>query len=214
MKTLLALSAVILVLALLFFRIHSESGLRELARCQCAVRQAKSWTAESIFQPESPNFVTFTNRNKVSCPGDYEYLYRSRTHDDVITEQSTIHTQGVSYVESADGKWDKNVTAGNPQIPLECGKGPVLVQQTVFNAIIELPRRRAGKIVENQLRTIDGVLCRGWSLDFGNEWPQMPPYTICIDPETHLPRRLTFDYPGATHDFTGWNSTTVEPPPL
>jgi len=213
-KSLLVISAVILVLTLLFFRLHSESGLMELKRAEDAMRQAKSWTTESISQPESPNFTTFTNRTRVSCPDDYEYLNRSRTHDDVITEQSTIRTHGVTYVETVDGKWGKSATAGDPQMTLGCGKGPVPVQGMVFNAVIELPRRRAGKMTGGQLRTIDRLPCREWHLDFGNEWPQMQPFTICIDPKTHLPRRFTFDYPGATIDFTGWNSTTVEPPQL
>jgi hypothetical protein len=213
-KTLLAISAVILILALLFFRLQSESGLMELGRCKAAVHQAKSWTAESVSQPESPSFTTFTNRTKVSCPDDYESLYRSRSHDDVIREQSTIHTHGVSYVETPDGKWDPSATAGNSQIPMECGKGPALVQQTVFNAIIEVPRRRAGKITRGQLQTIDDAPCREWSVDYGNEWPQTAPYMVCIDTRTHLPRRLTFNSPGATYDFTGWNSTTVDPPSL
>jgi hypothetical protein len=186
----------------------------ELERCKTAVQQAKSWTAESTSQPESPNYSTYTTRTKVSCPDDYEYLWRNRTRDDVITEQSTVHTHGVSYVETVDGKWEQSATAANPQIPMECGKGAALVQQTVVTAIIELPRRKAGKIVKGQLQTIDGRSCREWSLDFGNEWPQIPPYTICIDTKTHLPRRLKFDYPGATIDFTGWNTTTIEPPSL
>ncbi len=214
MKPLLAISAFILVLALLFFRLHSETGPMALERSKTAVSQAKSWTAESTSQPESPNFVTITNRTKVNCPDDYAYLSRSRTPDDVIREQSTIHTHGISYIETPDGKWEQSATAGNPQIPMECGNGPALVQQTLVNGIIELPRRRAGKIVKGKLQTIDGAPCQEWSLDFGNEWPQVQPYTICINPKTHLPRRLTFDYPGATFDFTGWNSTTIDPPGL
>jgi hypothetical protein len=105
LKPLFAVSAVILLLlAMLFFRVHSESGLMELQRCRTAVGQAKSWSVESISQPASPNFATLTNRTKVSCPDDYEYSYRSRTPDDVIAEQSTIHTHGVTYVETVDGK--------------------------------------------------------------------------------------------------------------
>jgi hypothetical protein len=213
-KPALALSAAILVVALLFFRLHSESGLMELERCKTAVGQAKSWSTERISEPESPDFVTLTTRTKVSCPDDYEYFYRRRTHDDVITEQTTIRTHGVTYVETVDGKWNQSANAGSPQISMECGKGPLLVQQTVFNAIIEVPRRREGKIVEGQLQTIDGIRCRDWSVDLGNEWPQMPAFTICVDPRTHLPWRLTFTESGATDDFAGWNRTTVDAPPL
>jgi hypothetical protein len=77
-----------------------------------------------------------------------------------------------------------------------------------------LPRRSEGKIVKGQLQTINGRACQEWSIDYGNEWPQTAPYTVCIDRKTHLPRRITFGYPSAAHDFTGWNNTTVDPPSL
>jgi hypothetical protein len=211
MKSALAISAVILVLALLFFRLHSEAGLVELARCKTAVGQARSWTVEST-ELYSPTLVTATTRNQVSCPDDYAYLYRTRTPDDVIREQSTVHTHGVSYVEAVDGRWEQNSTADNPQIPMECGKGPALVQMTVFNAILELPRRKGGSIVKGQRQTIDGVRCQEWHVEYGNEWPQTAPYTVCIDLKTHLPRRIIFAGSGATNDFTSWNSTTVDSP--
>ena len=213
MKSLLAISAVILALALLFFRFHSESGLMELARCKTAAGQAKSWTVERT-ELYRPALVTGTTRNKVSCPDDYEYLYRTRTLDDVISEQSTIHSHGVTYVETVDGKWEQNAAAGNPDMHLECGKGPALVQSTVANAILEVPRRKAGSIVKGQRQTIDGVGCQEWHVEYGNEWPQTAPYTVCIDLKTHLPRRIIFTESGAMNDFTAWNGTKIEPPAL
>lgn len=214
MKSLFVILAVLLLAVMLFFRLHTESGMMELQRCRAAVSQAKSWTAESISEPVSPNFVTTTNRTKVSCPDDYEYFFRSRTTDDVITEQSTIRANGMTYVESRDGKWETVANSMDPQIHSECGKGPALLQQTVLVAIIELPRRKAGKISEGQLQTIDGASCRDWSLEFGNEWPQIYPFTVCIDPKTHLPRRITFVNPGGTNEFKDWNSTVVQAPTL
>jgi hypothetical protein len=212
-KTLLAISAVILVLVLIFFRLQAEAGPMALARCKIAVGQAKSWTVESS-QAYSSNLVNSTNRSKISCPDDYEYVNRSRTPDNIIREQSTVHFNGVTYVENVDGNWAKSASAGDSPALKECGKGPLLVQQTVFDALVELPRRKAGKMVRGKLETINGESCRDWSVDYGNEWPQMAPYTICLDPKTHLPRRITFSESGATNDFTGWNSTTVDPPPL
>src|SRR4030081_1277193 len=129
-KTLLAISAAVLILALLSFRFHADSGLRELERCPTAVGQARRWTIETTAL-YSPNLVTSTTRYKVNCPDDYEYVYRTRTTNDVITEKSDIHTNGVSYVETVDGRWEKTATVSNPQIPMECGKGPALVQSTV-----------------------------------------------------------------------------------
>jgi hypothetical protein len=213
-KPLLTISTVVLLLAMLFFRVHSESGLTELQRCRIAVGQAKSWTVQVVSQPASPNFATLKNRTKVSCPDDYEVSYRSWRPDDVIAEQSTIHARGVTYVENVEGTWEKSANASDPPTLKECGKGPALVQSTVVTAIYELPRRKAGSIVKGQRQTIDGVGCQEWHVEYGNEWPQVAPYTICIDPKTHLPRRITFTESGATNDFTGWNSTTVEPPAL
>jgi hypothetical protein len=210
-KIVLAISVVIAVLALLFFRFQSESGPMALERCKAAVGQAKSWTVEST---QADSLVTTTNRNKIRCPDDYEYVYRSRTPDNVIREQSTLHIGGVTYVENVDGSWAKTPTAGDSPARKECGKGPLLVQLTVFNAIIELPRRRAGKMAKGELQSIDGESCQDWSVDYGNEWPQMAPYTICLDPKTHLPRRITYSESGVANDFSGWNSTTVEPPAL
>jgi hypothetical protein len=211
-KTVLAFSAVLLLLVLIAFRLHSDAGPMTMERVRTNVGQAMSWTAESTSQPESPNFITFTNRTKVSCPDDYESSSRSRTRDDVIHEQSTIHIHGVTYVEDVDGKWGQNASADVTGFRLECGKGPAFLQQALGNAIIELPRRKAGKMVKGRLQTIDGVTCQELRFDFGNEWPQINAFTICIDTRTHLPRRLQYDYPAATIDFTGWNTTTIEPP--
>jgi len=185
-----------------------------LARCKAAVAQAKSWTIESSSQPGNSNNTTFKDRIEVSCPADYKSVFRSRTPDNVIREQSTVYTSGATYIENLDGNWTKSPSAGDSPSLKECGKGPVIVQNTVFNAIIELPRRRAGTMVKGELQSINGGSCQDWSIDYGNEWPQMAPYTICLDLKTHLPRRITYTQSGAMNDFSGWNSTTVEPPPL
>ena len=212
MKTVLAIAAIILVLALLFFRFQSESGPMALARCKAAVGQARSWTIESFSEPGNSSNTTVKNRIEVSCPTDYRSGFISRTPDNVIREQSTVYTSGATYVENLDGNWTKSPSAGDSPALKECGKGPVFVQNTVFNAIIELPRRKAGTMVKGELQSINGGSCQDWSIDYGNEWPQMAPYTICLDPKTHLPRRITYSQSGATNDFSGWNTTTVEPP--
>ena len=213
-KTLLALGAVIFILVLVFFRWQSESGLRALQSCKTAVGQARSWTVETTSQPQSPSFVTLTNRTRVSCPDDYEYFYKSRTPDNVIKEQSTVRTSGLTYIKNLDGNWTKSPVAGDSPALKECGKGPLVVQQTVFNAIVEVPRRKAGSIVKGELQTIDGVKCQEWHVEYGNEWPQTAPYTVCIDRKTNLPRRITFSESGIPNDFTAWNRTTIAAPPL
>jgi hypothetical protein len=213
-KTLLAIAVVILVLVLIFFRMESESGPMALARCKTAVSQVKSWTVETFSQPDNSNGTVLKYRTEVSCPADYKSVSSSRTPDNVIKEQATVYANGSTYVENPDGNWSKMQSASESPALKECGRGPMLVQQTVFNAIIELPRRKAGIMEKSELRSINGESCQEWSIDYGNEWPQMAPYTICIDRKTHLPRRITYTLSGATNDFTSWNTTTVEPPTL
>jgi len=212
-KLVLAISAVILVLVLIYFRLDSETGPMALERCKVAVSQARSWTVEST---QSYEAVNTTTRSKISCPDDFEFDNRSRTPDNVIKEQSTIYTGGIAYVENADGNWAKSAPAKayDPPTVKECGKGPALFQNTVLNAILELPHRRAGSIVKGQLQITDGVKCQEWHVEYGNEWPQTAPFTVCIDRKTHLPRRITFSESSGTEEFTGWNTTTVEPPAL
>jgi hypothetical protein len=211
-KTILAIAVLIVVVALALFRFQSESGPMALAGCKTAVGQVKSWTVESVSQLDSSNGTTFKTRVEVNCPADYKSVSSSRTPDNVIREQATVYADGATYVENLNGTWSKSASASDSPALKECGRGPLLVQQTVFNAIIELPRRRAGKMEKGELRSINGESCQEWSIDYGNEWPQMAPYTICIDRKTHLPWRITYTLSGATNDFSGWNSTTVEPP--
>lgn len=214
MKKTLAVCAVVAILAVALARLQKESGMMALQRCKTAMAEAKGWTAESISEPVSPNYSTETTLIKVICPNEYEYLHRNRTSDNVIHEDSLIHANNKSYVETTDGKWQEDPAAHNDNLPKECGKGPLILQHTVLLAIIEIPRRQAGKIEKGQLVTIEDVKCQEWHVDFGNEWPQMPEHTVCIDTKTHLPRRLTFPNTSTTDEFTGWNHTVIEPPSL
>ena len=209
MKLVVAILAVILIAALVYFRTDMETGPMALARCKTAVSQAKSWTVEtsSVYNQTLASAIT---RNKISCPDDYEYFYKTRTTDNVIREQSTIRASGETYIDT-DGTWAKSPTTGESTAAKECGKGPLLVQQTVFNAIDELPRRRAGKMTKGERQTINGESCQDWSVDYGNEWPQTPAYTICISRKTHLPVRITYES-GSTNDFSAWNNTTITAP--
>jgi len=213
-KLVLAIVVVSLVLVLILLRVESESGPMALAGCKAAVAQAKSWTLESTSQPDSSTNTIYKNRVEVSCPDSYKSVFKSRTPDNVIQEQATVYTSGVTYVENLDGNWTKGPTAGESPALKECGKGPLLVQQTVLNAMLELPHRKAGSIVKGQLQIVDGAKCQEWHVEYGNEWPQTAPFTVCIDRKTHLPRRIIFSESGGTDEFTGWNSTTVEPPTL
>ena len=183
-----------------------------LAGCKIAVGQLKSWTVETVSQPDGSNGTTFKTRVEVNCPADYKSVSSSRTPDNVIREQATVYAGGVTYMENLDGNWSKSTSASDSPALKECGRGPLLVQLTVFNATVELARRKAGKMEKGELRSINGESCQEWSIDYGNEWPQMAPYTICIERKTHLPRRITYTLSGVTNDFSGWNSTTVEPP--
>jgi hypothetical protein len=69
-----------------------------------------------------------------------------------------------------------------------------------------------GKLTKKGREVIDGVKCQWWDADFGYQWPQVPNYSVCIAPDTHLPRQINFT--GNTIRFSDWNSTEVQPPDL
>lgn len=213
MKLVAAIAVLCAILGLMVFRFQADSGPMALEKCKVAVNQARSWSEETVSQPSNLSYGTATNRTKVSCPGDYEYLNRNQTSDNVIREQDFIHTRDVSYSETDGGSWQQSDLPGNPDILKQCGKGPITVQNFVFNAIIELPRRRAGKITKGERQTLDDGTCQDWSVDLGNEWPQMAAFTVCIEPKTHLPRRIVYSS-GTVTNFTGWNSTVIDTPSL
>jgi hypothetical protein len=204
--------AILVVLTLLFFRMWSESGLDQLERSRNAVRQARSWTVETNSQEYTGNFASYASRIKVNCPNDFEIMTKSQTYDGIIKEHSAITTHGNYYEANDGGPWQKTTLNQSSQPQIECGKGPTLANGTVFSNIEELQHR--GKIVRGVRQTVDGVPCQDWNVDFGNEWPQMAPYTVCIDPKTDLPRRVTFTETKSTFTLTGWNLTAVVPPAL
>jgi hypothetical protein len=212
MKLVIAIAVLCAILGLLVFRFEADSGPMALQKCKIAVNQARSWTEETVSRPDNLSYGTTTNRTKVSCPGEYEYMNRNQTSDNVIREQDFIHTHDVSYMETDGGSWQQSNLPGNPDILGQCGRGPITVRNLVFNAIVELPRRKAGKIIKGEKQVLDDGTCQDWSVDLGNEWPQMAAFTVCIEPKTHLPRRIVYAGSGVTTNFTGWNSTTIEPP--
>jgi hypothetical protein len=211
-KPVFAIAAIVVVLGLVFFRVASESGLNQLERSRTAVRQARSWTVETNSQEYTANFATFASRVKINCPNDYEIETKSQTYDGIINEHSAIRTQGNYYEANNGSKWQKGALSQAAAPETECGKGPSLANGTVFSNIEELQHR--GKIVRGERKTVEGVPCQEWDVDFGNEWPQMAPYTVCIDPKTDLPRRVTYTETKTTFNLTGWNMTKVVPPVL
>jgi hypothetical protein len=211
-KLAFAIAAILGILILVFFRTRSESGLDQLERSRSAVRQAKSWTVETSSQEYTDNFISYTTTIKVNCPNDYAIATKSQTYDGIIKEHLAMTAHGTYYEANDGGKWQKTAFPQASQPQIECGKGPTLANGTVFSNIEELQHR--GKVVRGERQTVEGVPCQEWNVDFGNEWPQMAPYSVCIDLKTDLPRRVTFPMPRTTFTLTGWNLTTVVPPVL
>jgi hypothetical protein len=211
-KLVFAIAAIVVVVALVFFRMSSESGLDQLQRSRAAVRQARSWTVETSSQEYTASFAMYESSSKVNCPNDRETVNKSQTYDGIIKEHWAISAHGDYYEKNDGSQWQKIHLPEVPQPQIECGKGPTLANGTVFSNIEDLQHR--GKVVRGERQTVAGVPCQEWNVDFGNEWPQMMPYSVCIDLKTDLPRRVTFTGSQTTFTLTGWNQTTIDPPAL
>jgi len=207
MKATIVFLAFVIVLALVLFRVKSESGLDALMHSRDAVRQAKSWTTEITSQGDPPT-VTNMYLTQVSCPADFKALTRT-TQDGLTKEHISMRFHGNYYEETLEGVWRKTGEDSKNEPMAECGVGPLVGSGAIYSTIEELKRR--GRITKGMRQMVEGIRCQEWNIDGGYEWPPMPSYSVCIEPESHLPRRIRYRGGGEFLMF-GWNMTTIVPP--
>jgi hypothetical protein len=191
-----------------YWRWTPELGVAELQRSQSAVLQAKSWRADST---ENFGGIESARTVEVTCPGNKRESSQYHSQDGRSGSSTIITYQGEIFSKMNDGPWERSAPPESAALIDACGAdAPINI--SVLYRIGELKLR--GKLTKKDQGEIDGVKCQWWDADFGYQWPQVPNYTVCIAPDTHLPRQVNFTIPGNTIRFSGWNSTVVQPPDL
>jgi hypothetical protein len=207
-------NAIFIVLALLvggivaYWRWTPELGVAELQRSQDAVAQAKSWRVDSN---QNSGGIESARTEEVTCPGNKRESTQYHSDDGHSGSSTTIAYQGEIFTRTNDDPWQKT-TLPDGASPINVCDADSRINISVIYRIGELKLR--GKLTKKDRGVIDGVKCQWWDADFGNQWPQVPNYSVCIAPDTHLPRQINFTNPGNTIRFSGWNSTVVQPPDL
>jgi hypothetical protein len=207
-------NAILIVLAILvaaivaYWRWTPELGVAELQRSQNVVLQATSWRLDSTAQSGG---IETARTEEVTCPGDKRESTQYHSQDGRSGSSNTVIYQGEIFTRTNDDPWQKTTPPDGAALNNVCGVNSHLSVSAIYN-IGELKLR--GKLTKKDRREIDGVKCQWWDVDFGNQWPQVPNYSVCIAPDTYLPRQISFVNPGNTIRFSGWNSTVVQPPDL
>jgi hypothetical protein len=208
-KNAILIAVALLVAAIVaYWRWTPELGVAELERSQNAVLQAKSWRADSA--GDSGGFQT-ARIVEVTCPGNKRDSTQYHGQDGKSGSSTTITFQGETFSKMNDGPWERSTPPESAALTDACGSDAPINIKNLYN-IGELKLR--GKLTKKNPGQVDGVKCQWWEADFGFQWPQVPSYTVCIAPDTHLPQKVNFTNPGNTIKFSGWNSTVVQPPDL
>jgi hypothetical protein len=207
-------SAILIVLGVLaaaivaYWRWTPELGVAELQRSQNAVLQAKSWRADST---SDSGGMEGTRTVEVTCPGNKLESTQYHSQEGRSGSSTIITYQGEIFSKMNDGPWERSAPPEGAAPINVCGANAPINISVLYN-IGELKLR--GKLTKKARAKIEGVKCQWWDADFGYQWPQVPNYSVCIAPDTHLPRQINFTNPGNTIRFSGWNSTEVQRPDL
>jgi hypothetical protein len=206
-KNAILIVAALLVAAIVaYWRWTPELGVAELQRSQNAVLQTTSWRFDST---GNSGGIESARTVEVTCPGDKRESTHYHSQDGRNGSSTIITYQGEIFSKINDDPWERSAPPEGT-VPLNvCGTNAPINISGLYN-IGELKLR--GKLTKKDRREIDGVKCQWWDADFGYQWPPVPNYSVCIAPDTHLPRQINFT--GNTIRFSGWNSTEVQPPDL
>jgi len=178
------------------------SGPNELDRVEHAVRLARAWHVVSIGRLGAEPFQT---EEDVVCPSDTHTLTRSLTPDGPgeMTEEF-ITTANLLYAREAGQPW-RSETDPSPD---HCQAGPSAGAQKLLT-LIE-PMKRSVRLHEGPLIKLNNGTCRLWDLLGASN---LPFHSICVEEETHLPRRLQVG--GLLIEYSRWNQPAlIEPPEM
>jgi hypothetical protein len=206
-KNAILIFVALLVMAVVaYWRWTPELGVTELQRSQNAVLQATSWRLDST---QDSGGVESARTEEVTCPGNKRESIQYHDSNGKSGSSTVITYQGEIFSKINDDPWERSAPPEGTAPNIVCGPGAHLNVSVIYN-IGELKLR--GKLTKENLEVIDGVKCQRWDADFGYQWPQVANYSVCIAPDTHLPRQINFANPGNRIRFSGWNSTVVQPP--
>jgi len=170
-----------------------------------AVRAAKSW--QSGITVQTPNGGWSLVRTEyIECPSRYDRI--SVVHGSQPGSTHEVWFNGVHYQMVAGGAW----AAIDAPLPAECGAGPELVSGGVLYGDLDSIERsgevRPGKLTAALMESS----CTWW--DAASVKGEAPNYSVCLDENDHLPRKLRSAEHGETYvyTFTNWNATSVTLP--
>lgn len=201
------LAVVAFVGGIYFGMFRPSAGQKELQQHLNALDSVRSWRMDLQM---SRNGLVFASRShEATCP-DMEHIYEDglngtaefiRMSNLVFYKKSTN-----SWVENSNVPGDLFMPFPTPRPCMSNPGGSVTSPDsgdTEWRTEIQRAIKK-GTIQEGELETVKGSSCRNYQVSWLNGRGQMMAYTICINEQDHLPRKIQDFHQSATMYFE-WN---------
>jgi hypothetical protein len=179
-----------------------RSEPNELDRMEHAIRLARAWHVISTGRLGNELFQT---EEDVVCPSDTHTITRSLTANGPgeVTEEF-ITTANMIYEREAGEPW-RSQPDPDPDTD-KCKNGPSAGSQKLLTMLT--PIKHAVRVSEGPVIKLGSGSCRLWDLSGASN---LPFHSICVEDDTHLPRRLQLG--GLLVEYSNWNQPTIIEPP-
>lgn len=206
MKKIIIASVIVVVLGVIVFLMPSE-GQREFKKQIEALETVHSWKMD--LQVSSNSRLVARRTHEAQCP-DMEQITEFGPEDEV----QYVRMANLVYYRKNRQTWyqDANV----PQdlfmpivTPRPCMSNPGGTTTSPDSGAVEwrteLNRAvKEGTFKKGELKTVNGSICRDWQVSWTNLRNQLVAYTMCINEQDHLPRRIEMLHENVNMYFK-WN---------
>lgn len=193
--------------ALLIWWVLPSGGVSEFKKMSDAMRNARSWRAQTVVNEPTKNIETLT---EVYCPSRVHTVTTSKIEEGgkrIEQSSETIWIEGRSYTRRENG-WQ--FSSEDREHSAVCIWGPrgndaMLGQMDIIGVV--------GKIRKGDKREVGGFRCRDWIASVSTPGGWRDAFGVCVDSE-HLPREVFTPDRTEVITYTDWNQPIkIDAPP-
>ena len=196
-------AGVALIAGYVYYEYGPGSAYRELLASQAALKEAKSWRAETKI-PLDTSTSMISRRRELVCPTDFVEAYADSGNLEIVHRHAYVH--GLGYSELPDGRWMSS-PGTSPKLN-ECGRGPIAEGMYLYPAIKRL--ENTGEVRRGEWGQTEHGRCVWYHVY--SKAGEEPDYSTCVEGFSHLPLEVRFPITGHEYFYWDWNRTSLTPP--
>ena len=207
MQKKILIAAGVLVFLVAGFYLSEGEGEKEFKKQMAALDTVKSWKMD--LQISRNGHLVARRTDESQCP-DMEHI----TESGIESEGEFVRMADLVYYRQNGGKWVQDANTPKDLFlpilsPRPCMSNPGGTTTSPDSGDVEwrteLKRAiKKGSFQKGGTDTIGGAKCRDWQVSWINDRNQMVAYTMCINEQDHLPRRIQMARESVNMYFT-WN---------